>query len=458
LALVVILVVLPLALFVYQNPTIFAERGAQVGIFARGEGSEAPLLSLARNALKVAGLFAFGGDVSITDNIYKQPPMPLALALTLLVGLGVALRRAKRAEYGLLLIWFTWMLLPSILTDNAPSIRRAVGSTPPMVILMALGLAWLFDAVGNLARPRAAWRMPARAAAGLAIGVLLVYTAAWSYQYYFVHFPQVKELFQHLDVGLNEIGKYADATPTDTRLYYTPIGEARVLHLPVTWQVRDRDLRTFDGRQGLVLAPAGPQPSLYLITVYRGDPWTLPALQEFYPTGRVAYSISNPYGVLHSLAFAVDPNTKPVLNMQNPLSASFQDGIDLLGSSLSTSEIRAGDTLTVTLFWRSTAGPTHMSHTVFTHLLGPAKADGSIVWAGHDGPPLGDTYPTTRWDRDETIVDRHAITVPTDAPPGTYQIETGLYTPEQGDARLNVLDAAGKPQANRVVLGSVVVK
>ena len=112
---------------------------------------------------------------------------------------------------------------------------------------------------------------------------MLVYTTVWSYQYFFVDWGRAENLYYIFDVGLNDIGQYAASTPSDTRLYYSPADDTTVTHLPVVWQVRDRHLQTFNGGHGLVLAPAGPQSSLYLITVFQGDSWTLPALAQILP-------------------------------------------------------------------------------------------------------------------------------------------------------------------------------
>ena len=172
-------------------------------------------------------------------------------------------------------------------------------------------------------------------AVGVALGGLLIYTTVWSYQYFFVDWGRAKNLYHIFDVGLVDIGKFAAATPPDTRLYYTPADDSTVIHLPVVWQVRDRKLKTFDGRQGLVLAPRRPDASLYLITAFMGDTWTLPTLQKFYPAGRVVKEARNPYGELHSLVFAVDPDTEPVIRPQAPLAVDFQGQIQLLGSDLS---------------------------------------------------------------------------------------------------------------------------
>ena len=458
LALTAAVVVLPLALFAFQNPTMFVMRTDQVGVLGSGGGSQAPVASLVRNALKVVGVFVFAGPASDGNKLYTRPPLPLILALIFYLGVAVALFRVKRAEYALLLIWLVWMWVPSILSDDAPSIRRMIGSLPAVTILIALGLGWLLDAVRALTRNLRPGRDIAVAVTGIALSGLLIYTTVWSYQYLFIDWGRDANMFHIFDVGLVDIGEYAAATPAGTRLYYTPAGDRSVTHLSVTWQVRDRDLRTFDGQHGLVLAPPGPYGTEYLVTTFLGDGQSLPALREYYPTGRVTHSVSNAYGVPHSSVFSVDPNTKPSLPIQNEGSAHFEDGIDLLGSSLSSSVIRPGETLTVTLFWQAAGGPTQRSHTVFTHLLGPAKADGGIVWAQHDSPPLANSYPTTQWAQGEIIVDRHTFTVPADAPDGAYQIETGLYTPTRGGVRLRVLDAAGQPVGDNAIIGAVTVR
>jgi 4-amino-4-deoxy-L-arabinose transferase-like glycosyltransferase len=465
LAIIALVVLLPLALFAYHNQGIFIHRTSQVGVFTGGQGSQTPLASLLNNALKVAGLFVVGGDIAITDNIALRPPLPVLEAAFLILGLLVALWRVKRPAYALLLIWFTWMLLPSILTENAPSIRRAIGSVPAMVMLIALGAGWVFDGLVNLAgrveggREGAKLRQAGPVAGGLLAGAFLLYTALWGYRYYFVEWPQGKDLFHFFDVGLVDLGKYAASTPADTRLYYTPSPEGNVVHLPLSWQIRDRALNTFDGHAGLVLAPPGPAGSVYLITTFLGDGSSLPALQALYPAGRVAFQVSNLYGVPHSLAFAVSPGTSPMLALQNRLQANFDNQIELLGSDLSAVQIRPGGTLTVTLAWQATVGPTELSDTVFTHLLGPTNpASGNTVWAGQDGTPVGGSYRTVHWVQGEIILDRHVFTVPDGAPPAVYQVEVGLYTPERGGARLPVLDAAGKTLGDSVPAGQVTVQ
>ena len=459
LALTAALVVLPLVLFAIQNPWVFAMRTDQVGVMGSGGGSQTPAGSLIRNAVKVAGVFIFAGPASDGNKLYTRPPLPLLMALIFYLGTAVALLRAKRAEYALLLIWLVWMAIPSVLSDDTPSIRRMIGSLPAVTILIALGMGWLWDAARTRGQRKLRQKQNLAAVAmGAALSTLLIYTTIWGYQYLFVDWGRDANMFHIFDVGLVDIGKYAAETPANTRLYYTPAGERSVTHLTVAWQVRDRDLRTFDGQHGLVLAPPGPDPvSIHGHGVHGGSTVAACTASDL-PCGPRNHAVSNDYGVPHSSVFMVDANTRSLPYPYKPrIAAQFDEGITLLGSSLSSEVARPGEPITVTLFWQAENGATQTSHTVFTHLLGPAKADGSIVWAQHDGPPLGNSYPTTRWNRGEIIVDRHTFTVPADAPSGTFPIEAGLYTPERGGVRLRTVDAAGQPTGDSLTVGSVIV-
>jgi len=65
------------------------------------------------------------------------------------------------------------------------------------------------------------------------------------------------------------------------------------------------------------------------------------------------------------------------------------------------------------------------------------------------------TYPTNRWLESE-VVDRYAITVQPDAPPGLYRIEVGMYLLETGQ-RLPVFDGQGQRMPeDRVLLEEMI--
>ena len=141
------------------------------------------------------------------------------------------------------------------------------------------------------------------------------------------------------------------------------------------------------------------------------------------------------------------------------VAASLEDGIELLGFTLRGSDgrhvdsIRAGESLTLDLYWRAKQ-KTARGYTVFTHLVGQAynPATAGPVWAGHDGEPQAGGRPTSQWFVDETIPDRHTLTVDPQAPEGEYELEVGMYLLETM-TRLSSVDAQGQAVGNRLVLG-----
>lgn len=87
----------------------------------------------------------------------------------------------------------------------------------------------------------------------------------------------------------------------------------------------------------------------------------------------------------------------------------------------------AGAALPIELQWQATAPPGENYH-VFIHLLNP---EGQMA-AQADGQPAVWARPTSTWSAGETIVDRHALWLPPDTPPGRYLLRLGLYRPADG--------------------------
>jgi len=89
--------------------------------------------------------------------------------------------------------------------------------------------------------------------------------------------------------------------------------------------------------------------------------------------------------------------------------------------------VQPGPLLVVTLYWRAESeGPMATDFTVFVHLL---DAQGRII-AQHDGPPALGERPTSGWQADELIVDRHALADVGAPYAGEASIEIGLYNPQ----------------------------
>ncbi len=130
------------------------------------------------------------------------------------------------------------------------------------------------------------------------------------------------------------------------------------------------------------------------------------------------------------------------------------DAIRLLGCNLpnmttapdGSIAVAAGDVLHLTLYWQ-TLHLVETSYTVFTHLLD----EGGQLRAQKDSVPVEGTYPTTEWVEEEVVEDVYQIAVASDVPPGSYQIEVGLYEAASGQ-RLPVTREGQETGEDRILL------
>ncbi|MEM7347643.1 MAG: hypothetical protein AAF485_25700, partial [Chloroflexota bacterium] len=83
--------------------------------------------------------------------------------------------------------------------------------------------------------------------------------------------------------------------------------------------------------------------------------------------------------------------------------------------------------LPLRLSWQAKK-PINENYHIFIHLV---DREGQAL-AQTDGQPVYWVRPTSTWEVDETIVDRHALWIPESINPGQYQIFVGLYQPETG--------------------------
>ncbi|MGB0383685.1 MAG: ArnT family glycosyltransferase [Ardenticatenaceae bacterium] len=128
-----------------------------------------------------------------------------------------------------------------------------------------------------------------------------------------------------------------------------------------------------------------------------------------------------------------------------------QDGQPLITTS-------PGATLKTRLFWQTPASLAQ-DYTVFVHLIGP---DGQLI-TQQDQQPLAGFLRTSLWKPNDPIVDQLTLTLPTDAPTGTYEIRVGMYDPTTGQ-RLRLTELRedvsrdGQPAGDYVTAGSLSVR
>ena len=100
----------------------------------------------------------------------------------------------------------------------------------------------------------------------------------------------------------------------------------------------------------------------------------------------------------------------------------FADQVKLQGYGVEPASVRAGDSITLSLYWRAERRPEE-DYNVFVHLLDGA---GQLV-SQADGPPQGGIYPTAWWEPGDELEDVRQIVLPADAGRGTHTLVVGLY-------------------------------
>ena len=137
-----------------------------------------------------------------------------------------------------------------------------------------------------------------------------------------------------------------------------------------------------------------------------------------------------------------------VLGAQHSLAderVDFGHHIQLLGYDLPKPAVRAGEELSLVLYWLAT-NPVPKNYQVFAHLTRPT----THLWGQSDNLNPGD-LPTRRWPLDKYVRDEHELHVLSGTPPGDYQLTVGLYTLTDG-ARVPVFDDTGAFVGDTVAL------
>lgn len=125
-------------------------------------------------------------------------------------------------------------------------------------------------------------------------------------------------------------------------------------------------------------------------------------------------------------------------SVPNAIHQNFGNLIELTGYTLEPRVVRAGETVTVTLYWQALQ-PIATNYAVFTHVRGA----GETLWAGQDAWPQNGAAPTVTWRVGHLITDTYALTLKPDTPPGQWAVEVGVYDSESL-VRLQLLTDDGR--------------
>lgn len=131
----------------------------------------------------------------------------------------------------------------------------------------------------------------------------------------------------------------------------------------------------------------------------------------------------NPLGqalLLEELALSKQVLATAAVPVRNPLDAPMPDGLQLLGYNLPSTTYGPGDTLLLTLWWKSSARPSK-DHLARFCLL---DNQGRLVWETEQ--PIVPGYPATRWQVGETNRGVYRLSIPSRIAGGEHSLEAGI--------------------------------
>jgi len=118
----------------------------------------------------------------------------------------------------------------------------------------------------------------------------------------------------------------------------------------------------------------------------------------------------------------INPDTPSFIPpISQPVNASFEQGVTLLGYNLSADEVTTG-TVEVELIWGAEQ-PLDASYTIFIHLLDSEN----VIIAQADDLPADGNYPTTYWGKNEIIVTHHTLLLQEEVMEGESTLVVGFY-------------------------------
>ncbi len=442
-----LVVFLPLAMYYASHLNALFFRVTDVTLAAQGNPAQAILA----NAQRVAGIFYGSGDVEWRHGIAGRSILDWVTGAAFASGVLAALWRWKKPETWFGFLWLSIMLLPTVLSKDAPDTQRAIGALPAVCLFVAWGGAQLADFAASLTRSsRRGWMF----AAAL---VVLVGSGWITYRDYFLVWANDRHAYSDFQGAWADLAHWVDAQNQNVilplELYTEPTIQFLTLqHFPTVRSVAELS----DAERNQI---AG-EPSQVLLSQNQGDAFVL--LRDG------AATFLNP-SAAGAAALRALPDQKPWLDKWNrpvvntafanligagilnaptmtTINADLGHRLNLLGYALPDRTIQAGKPYTVTLFWSSRA-PIQQATQVFAHLL---DTNGAVV-AGVD-EAIASGYPLGLWRAGQLLPDQHRLNVDASSPPGKYSIEVGVYLPATGE-RLPVWIDNARAADDRVLIG-----
>jgi 4-amino-4-deoxy-L-arabinose transferase-like glycosyltransferase len=459
------LVAVPIGGYIWTHPRAdvrLQQLSQPLALLAQGDPSQ-----VIRFTLDTLKMFTFRGDPVWRYNLAGRPVFePLSGALFYL-GLALALLRWRRPRYAFLVLWLPLALVPSMITDCAPSFLRASGALPVVYIFPALAVetAWHW-LVGRFGRE-------ARYGLVFALLLLLAGNAWWTYHDYFtvwVQQPEVRFVYQ---TDLTEAARYLDESDVADSVCISSSSPHDLDPFIFDFTLKkQRKVKWYDGPYGLVF-PGGGEQALYIFPA--STPLHPGLKEEFFqdarlveerrfPDGELAFSAYELEGreVLQAKIEALQSSSSAVWSSEvqflpgdpqgfrHPVAfpVDFNHQLEFLGYELDSDILTPGEWVHLTTYWQVVQDvAASLPLAIFVHLLDSQ----STVWGGKDTLSVA----TAGWEAGDVFAQVHRFPLPSDIPAGPYQVEIGMYS--RTDMQRFAVFEEGRAVADRLLLEPISV-
>lgn len=430
-------------------------------------GDSAPLLN---NTRLLAGMFAFEGDPTWRYNVADRPLFLLPIGLLVYIGVVVALWLSRRKPITILLLLLSVLgLIPSLLTDPAPSYLRSVITLPVVMIFIGLAL-WQVQQWGRrCGLPYMGWLLGAAVIVVTAMVDLPAYFSAWPAN------DQVQAIYRD---DLQQLAAYLSELDEPVVFASTPNDELDPLIYKYSGAPDDVQVVFFDPFANFVLSdeprflfvsplmdPPISEPHQAWLTEERGTEYVGQLTRQdgevafdIYRVGVDSDAVSRRFDIIQRLAPYIGPDGPlPSVDVASwgslvKYPIQFGDLIQLIGYERTDDPVYTRNSgVQLQLYFRILAERQNLPLNVFVHLMTP---DQEVV-AQRDllGVPATQWYPNVLFVQDNFV----PIWDWSPIPAGEYLLVLGVYNIETG-IRVPIVDGDGQMMADRLFLGNVIVQ
>ncbi len=411
-----------------------------------------------RYTVDTFGMFTFGGDPIARYNLPGRPVFDPITGIFFYFGLLLAIKHWREPRNLFALIWLPLGLLPSMLSDSAPSFLRASASLPVTFLFPSLTIDWFLNS-HQVTKAQRNFQI-----LGVLVSVWLVSMAVFTIHDYFVVWPNRSDVREVYRTDLSLAAKWIDQQPGDKPVVVAGTNPRDLDPFLFDFQLPAKHAAKWVDRAFTIVFPA--QPAKLISPAYSPIDPTLrerfllsPSYVAKFDDGSTAFEVFDlaPYSreapPKQSGVGLPAPSiiTTAVVNDGATLTApiDFNHTLEFLGYE-AASNAKPCEWAHLWLYWRvkQDVNGQQLPLSLFAHLL---NQSGELK-VGRD--LLG--FPTAGWRTGDTWVQQNDLQIPCVLELGKYQLEIGVYSYADG-SRWHVYDTAGNDRSDRLLLSEVTI-